>query len=137
MFIFVITVLLLIVICILNSRAERKAKADKVATAFFDRESLSIDEFYQRYYNETDIPYSVVAGVIKILEEYLDADMSYLRGEDDFSNNINFFWDYDSMANTEIVCALEKEFNIKILDAEAEETTAVNDIFNLVARKIS
>ncbi|MDP3840822.1 MAG: hypothetical protein Q8Q54_18050 [Methylococcales bacterium] len=121
----------------MNSRAERKAKADKVATAFFDRESLSIDEFYQRYYNETDIPYSVVAGVIKILEEYLDADMSYLRGEDDFSNNINFFWDYDSMANTEIVCALEKEFNIKILDAEAEETTAVNDIFNLVARKIS
>jgi acyl carrier protein len=41
------------------------------------------------------------------------------------------------MANIEIVYALEKEFNIKILDAEAEETTTINDIFNLVARKIA
>ncbi|MSP27654.1 MAG: acyl carrier protein [Methylococcales bacterium] len=117
-------------------RAEKNAKAKKLATVFAGRESLSIDEFYQRYYGATDIPYSVVAGIINILAEQLDADMSRLSMNDDFSKNLNFFWDYDSMANVEIIYALEKEFNIKILDEEAEKTETVNDIINLVISKM-
>jgi len=133
----VLIIALLIVVSVLNMRAEKNAKAKKVATTFANREALSIEEFYQRYFNANDIPYFVVERVIKILAEYLDTDMSYLRAEDDFSENLNFFWDYDSMANVEIICALEKEFNIKILDKEAEETKTVNDIINLIVRKIS
>jgi acyl carrier protein len=61
--------------------------------------------------------------------------MSRLNLDDDFSQNLSFFWDYDSMANVEIICSLEEKFKIKILDKEAEETKTVNDIVNLVARK--
>lgn len=128
-------VALLIIFVVLNVRAEKAAKAQKVATAFANREALSIDAFYHRYFKSAEIPYFVVAGVIKILAEYLDTDMSRLSAADDFSKNLSFFWDYDSMADVEIICALEKEFNIKILNEEAEKTTTVNDIVNLIARK--
>lgn len=128
-------VTLLIVFALLAIRTEKAAKARKVATVFADRESLSIEDFYHRYYNATDIPYFIVAGVINILEQHLDADMSRLSAEDDFSKNLNFFWDYDSMADVEIICALEKQFNINILGEEAEKTQTVNDIINLVTRK--
>lgn len=133
--IIVLIITLLIIFSVLNMRAEKIVKAKKVATVFSNREALPIEEFYHHYYSATNIPYSVIAGIIKILEEHLDADMSRLSIDDDFSKNLNFFWDYDSMADVEIICALEKTFDIKILDKEAEETKTINDIINLVARK--
>lgn len=111
MIITLIIVLLFVIAGVLCVRVERRARAKKLANAFANREALSIVAFYHRYYNATDIPYPVVAGVVKILEEHLDADLSRLRVDDDFSKNLSFFWDYDSMADVEIVCALEKEFN--------------------------
>jgi acyl carrier protein len=131
----ILIIIALLVISVLSIRAEKKAKAKKLATVFADRESLSIDEFYQRHYSATDIPYPIVIGVINILAEQLDTDMSRLCIDDDFSKNLSFFWDYDSMANVEIICALEKKFNIQILDAEAEQTKTVNDLVTLVSRK--
>jgi acyl carrier protein len=62
--------------------------------------------------------------------------MSRLSAEDDFSKNLNFFWQYDSMADVEIVVRLEKEFDIKITDVEAERTKTVEDLVNLVWLKL-
>ncbi len=73
----------------------------------------------------------------KILEDELDADLSRLSVEDDFSQNLSFFWAYDSMADVEIVTRLEEEFRIKITDAEAGRTHTVEDIVNLVWNKLS
>ena len=129
------TLIIVLLIVVVVAVMEKKAKAKKLASVFSNRESLTIEAFYHRYYNLTDIPYSIVEGVIKILEEELDTDMSRLNVDDDFSQNLSFFWDYDSMANVEIICSLEEKFKIKILDKEAEETKTVNDIVNLVARK--
>ena len=133
--IIVLVIALLIISAVLSVRAEKKAKAKKLAAVFADREALSIDQFYQRYYSTTDIPKTVVASVITILAEQLDADMSRLNTEDDFSKNLRFFWDYDSMADVEIICALEKTFTIQIFNTEAEQTKTVHDLITLVARK--
>ncbi len=62
--------------------------------------------------------------------------MSRLRAEDDFSKNLSFFWDFDSMANVEIVLAIEEHFQIKIADPEAENTHTVSELVQLVSSKI-
>ena len=75
-------------------------------------------------------------GVKKVLEAQLDTDLSRMVDSDDFSNNLSFFWDFDSMADVEVVCALEQEFKIKITDEEAENSQTVREIVELVWRKV-
>ena len=92
--------------------------------------------FYTSYFKGTGISKKVVDGVKQVLEEQLSADLSRLSAEDDFSKNLNFFWKLDSLADVEIIIALEEEFNIKIEDFEAEQTFTVRDIVNLVSGKL-
>ncbi|MFW5425648.1 MAG: hypothetical protein ACKE8G_03515 [Methylophagaceae bacterium] len=108
----------------------------KINDAFIGRESLSNETFYTIYFKETGISKQVVNGVKQVLEEQLAADLSRLSAEDDFSKNLNFFWELDSLADVEIIIALEEKFNIKIEDFEAEQTFTVRDIVNLVSDKL-
>lgn len=128
-----------IVLCVFMyfsvKRGEQQRKST-IDTAFDGRQSLSSQEFYERYYKEKDVPAEIVFGVKDILEKHLDADLSKLKNSDDFSTNLSFFWDLDSMANVEIVIALEESFDIKIEDPEAEQTRTVDDIIMLVAGKL-
>lgn len=125
----------LIVLVRRDLKRESQRKAEKIKAAFAGREPLSPEAFYERYFLELGVAPNIVGGVRSILEEHLDADLSQLVAEDDFSKNLSFFWDFDSMANAEIVVALERHFQIKISDAEAEQTFTVLDLVQLVARK--
>jgi acyl carrier protein len=71
-----------------------------------------------------------------ILEEQLSADLSRLRGKDDFTRELRFLWTFDSMASVESALALEKEFDIDIEDAEIDRIRTVSDIVLLVHAKI-
>ena len=126
----VIVVLLAIAIYL-----ESWQKKKTVEAAFSGRTPLESEQFYDRYFKEKGVPFHIVAGIRAVLEEQLSADMSRLADTDDFSKNLNFFWDFDSMADVEIVCALEERFGIKISDNEAEKTHTVSDIVNLVCNK--
>lgn len=117
-------------------RRESRAKERKVQEAFAGREPLTPEAFYDRYFLGLGIAPKIVSGIRKILEEQLAADMSRLRAEDDFSKNLSFFWDFDSMANVEIVLAIEKHFQIKIADPEAEKTHTVSELVQLVSSKV-
>jgi len=117
-------------------RSERRAKDKEVQEAFAGRESLAPEEFYDRYFLVLGVASEVVVGIRKILEEQLDADMSRLRAEDDFSKNLSFFWDFDSMADVEIVLAIEEHFQIKIADSEAQKTHTVSELVQLVSSKV-
>jgi acyl carrier protein len=72
------------------------------------------------------------------LEDVLDADLSRLLAEDGFSKNLNFFWQEDSLADVEIFERIEEEFQIKLhqSDFDGLETTTINDIVNIVWRKV-
>ena len=112
-----------------------KRKKVELESIFLGRESLSNEEFYEKYFKSYNIPSHIVYGVKRILEEQLDTDLSKLQAEDDFSTNLSVFFALDSMADVEIVLALEEEFDIKISDKEAEETHTIRDIVNLVQHK--
>lgn len=119
-----------------SARRESRAKEQKVKEAFAGRESLSPEAFYDRYFLGLGVAPEVVDGIRKILEDQLGANMSRLRAEDDFSQNLSFFWDFDSMADVEIVLALEEHFQIKIADPEAERTHTVFELVQLVSSKV-
>lgn len=117
-------------------RRESRAKEKKIKEAFAGRESLTVEAFYDRYFLGLGVAPEVVSGIRKILEEQLGADMSRLHAEDDFSKNLSFFWDFDSMANVEIVLAIEEHFQLKIADPEAEQTHTVSELVQLVSSKV-
>jgi acyl carrier protein len=115
---------------------QTRAKIKKIEKTFVNRQPLDERAFYERYFESRGVPFFVVSKVRTILEEELDADLSRLSIEDDFSQNLSFFWEYDSMADVEIVTRLEEEFRIKITNTEAEKTHTVEDIVNLVWGKL-
>jgi acyl carrier protein len=117
-------------------RLDDHRKNRRIEAAFAGRERLSPELFYARFFADNGIPCHVVQGVREILEEQLGADMSRLTDKDDFSKNLRFFWEFDSMADVEIICALEDRFSIRIEDAEAERTRTVRDMIDLVCGKI-
>ncbi len=115
-----------------DSRTRKK----KFAAAFEGRDPLDEQMFYERYFQSRGAPADVVMKVRRILERVLRADLSRLKAEDDFTQNLSFFFQFDSMADVEIVVELEKEFGIKIADIEAEQTHTIEDIVELVWRKL-
>ncbi len=124
------------IITYLSMRGDEVKRKNKIQSTFEGRDSLTPVEFYEKYYKEKGVPLDVVLGVRKILEGQLDADLSQLLSEDDFTKNLQFFFEFDSMADVEIIIALEKDFGIKIEDSEAEKTCTINDIIMLVTNKV-
>jgi acyl carrier protein len=120
-----------------SMRRRAAAKAQMIQETFSNRESLTPDAFYDRYFRQKGIEQSIVDGIRVILQEQLGADMSRLCAEDDFSKNLSFFWEFDSMADVELVLALEKHFQIKIPDNEAQQAHTVSELVHLVSNKVS
>ncbi len=117
---------------IFQSRAVKK----KLEAAFAGREPLDDQTFYAKYFRSRGVPVDVVTKVRRILEEEFDVDLSRLSAEDDFARNLSFIADYGSLDAVEVVMRLEEEFNIGISDAEAEHTTTVEGIVNMVWHKL-
>jgi acyl carrier protein len=117
---------------VFQSRAVKK----KVEAAFAGREPLDDQTFYERYFSSRGVPSHVVVKVRRILEEEFDVDLSRLSAEDDFARNLSFIVEYGSLDAVEFVIRLEEEFSIKISDAEAEHTTTVEGIVNMVWNKL-
>jgi acyl carrier protein len=126
-----------VVVVIALVRLHSLRRARKIEAAFAGREAFAAEEFYDKHFRALGVPLEVVVGVRSILEEQLSADLSRLRGTDDFSKNLSFFWDFDSLADVQIVCALEERFGIKISDEEAQHAKTVAEIVHLVQRKIT
>jgi len=124
------------VLLFINARLEQWQRKRKIEKVFSERQPKIIEQFYESYFKEKGIPFHVVGGVRTILEEQLSADLSCLTDTDDFSKNLSFFWDYDSMADVEIICALEDKFGIKISDSEAQKAHTIDDIVTLVSGKL-
>lgn len=122
-------------LAVLFLKHESRRKKRKLEAAFAGRETLDAEGFYDKYFKAKGVPPNIVLGVREVLEEQLLADMSRLADIDDFSKNLGFFFEFDSMADIEIVMALEEKFGIKIADDEAADTKTVDDLVRLVWRK--
>ena len=108
-------------------RDERKRRRN-IQSVFAGRESLDEQTFYERYFKSGGVPADVVFRIRRILERVLDADMSRLRPEDDFTGNLKFFFEHDEFSSIYIVEDIEKEFGIFISDEEASRMRTISDI---------
>jgi len=115
---------------------DSEERSKKIQAAFAGRESLDERSFYERYFMNRGVPEDVVGRFRRVLEDELNADMSRLRAEDDFERNLSFFWEFDSMADVELIIRLEEEFGIKIKDAEAQQASSVAQMVELVWSKL-
>lgn len=116
-----------------------KLREKEIEAIFGGRQKLNERDFYERYFESQGVPFFITKKIRKILEDVLDADLSRLSAEDDFSKNLNYFWQEDSLADVEMFEKIEKEFQIKLhqSDFDGLETTSINDLVNIVWRKIS
>ena len=117
------------------ARREKQKKDKFIAEQFGDREHLSPEGFYEAYFSSQGYSREIVIGIRGIMEKVLDADLSFLKESDDFSKNLSFFWEFDSMANAELVQKIEQQFGIRITDQEAEATKTVRQLIDLVQVK--
>ncbi|MBE1288021.1 MAG: hypothetical protein GJ671_09945 [Alteromonadaceae bacterium] len=114
---------------------EGPRKAKKLDKAFTNRKRLSPREYYETFFQQEGFSEEVAVGVREVLEQQLDVDLSRLSSCDDFSKNLSFFWEFDSMADVAIVVALENRFSIKISDDEASSARTIKDLVCLVESK--
>jgi acyl carrier protein len=115
---------------------DSEERTKKIQAAFAGREALDERTFYERYFMNRGVTEDVVGRFRRVLEDELHADMSRLRAEDDFERNLSFFWEFDSMADVELIIRLEQEFGIKIKDTEAQQASSVADMVELVWSKL-
>ena len=116
-------------------RIERLFDARKKEAIFNGRARLDPGQFYELYFRSLGVVPDTAIRVRQLLEDCLDYDLSRLSSSDDFSKNLRYFFNVDSMADVEMVMALEEEFDIQISDLEASETKTVEEIVMLVHRK--
>ena len=110
---------------------------EKLEHVFGGREPLDDSQLWERYFKGDGVALDTVTRVQRILCEILEADLGRIRDTDDFSKELAFFWDLDSLADVEIVEALEQEFHITITDAEAEAMKTLRDIVHGVHAKLN
>lgn len=116
---------------------QAKQKSRKFQNVFSGRLPLNEQNYYERYFRDRHIPADIVIKIRKILEEVLEADLARLQPTDDFTKNMNFFVDYDSMAAEELVAKFEEEFQINITFTEAKDAHSIEEIVNLIWLKVN
>ncbi|MBI1764843.1 MAG: hypothetical protein HYR56_25820 [Acidobacteria bacterium] len=118
---------------------DRKAKKQRVEAILADRERLSPESFYERFFKGETVPAETVAKVRAIFEEEICAgiDLSRLAADDDFlSTDLKLLWELDSLASVEVICRIEKEFGIEISRQEAAQMNTFNQVVEIVWRKV-
>ena len=116
---------------------ERKKKQRELEQVFAGREPLDDSQLWERYFKQQGVAPETVVKIRQIFSDILEADFSRIRDTDDFSKELAFFWDFDSMADVELVQELEDRFGITITNAEAERMKTLRDIVLTVHDKIN
>ena len=115
----------------------RKQKQQELEAVFVGREPLDDHQLWERYFRQYDVTPETVAKIRQIFSKILEVDLSRIHETDDFSKELAFFWDFDSLADVELVEAMEELFGITITDAEAQAMKTLKDIVLTVHAKIS
>ena len=133
-FLFIIILLLVILVLgCLKQRVKNYQEDKQLKQAFFQREPLAHRDFYHYYFDNTNIPESVV----EILESYFNTELSRLKPSDAFYQELGFLFDSDSLADVDIICAIEEKFNINISDDDAKQIATLNDMIHVISNKLN
>ena len=108
----------------------------KIEAVFAGRPQLDDESFFQRYYAGTDVKKEVAIGVRHAFQAHLMFDMQRLAPSDSFKEELNFVWKYDSLADVELICQIEKQFTVDITEAEGRDASTMGDLIRLVDAKL-
>ncbi len=97
---------------------------------------MTPEQFYLRYFQSQGFDQDLVMRIKAVFDRNIDFDLSRLSQTDDFSKELRFLWDYDSLASVNIVIDLEKEFGAIISDAEAESMKTIQDVVEIIVQKV-
>ena len=125
-----------VIIGILLAKHQSRYRRTRLSTLFTGRIPLTGEQLYTQYFRPLGVRPDIPEKVRRILEEKVDADLSMLKDTDDFSKELSFFWEMDSMADVEAVIAFEEEFSIKISDVESQNMKTFRDMVMTIDRKI-
>lgn len=128
-----IVITILIGLFFVGGDATAKRKLNQL---FSRREPQTGDQFYERFFSNSGVPHSVVAKVREIFQKQIPFDLSKLEADDDLSEDFNVIWNLDSMADVEIVIALEEDFDIKITNDEATAMKTFRAVVDAVWQKL-
>jgi acyl carrier protein len=139
LYIILYTVGTLLAISISIAVVSRRRRNKKIDDVFAKRQELDERDFYERYFESQGVPFFIVKKIREILNDVLDADLSRLSAEDNFSNNLSFFFEDDSAADIEITERIEEEFEITLSESDIAgvESWSINNLVNLVWRKVN
>jgi acyl carrier protein len=132
----VVFVIVFFVITLLIKKDDKNREAE-INKIFEGRNKLTPDEFYEKYYSDKGIPKYIIIDILKLLEAELETDLSRLMPDDDFSKNLRYLFEFDSMADVEIIESIENKFSLNISDTEAESIKTINDLVFFVNNRVT
>jgi acyl carrier protein len=113
-----------------------QAKGEAELNSYFGRRpKLDNEAFFDNYFGGTDVNKEIAIGVRELFITSLPFDMRRLAPDDNFKGELSFVWRYDSLADVELLCAIEKRFDVKISTEEARDAATMGDIIRLVQSK--
>jgi acyl carrier protein len=119
---------------------ESRIRKRKLKQLYESRQPLGDDEFHEMFFESRGVPKNIVVKIRRILEDEFLLDMSRIIPDDDFTGNLAILWGHwsglDGLEAVEVVTRFEREFGIKISDAEAASIRTVEDVVLLVWRKV-
>lgn len=121
--------------CVLVS--EKIVPTPEIDKIFEGRSTLSPVDFHKKYYRDKGIPKYITLDILKLLEENLETSLTRLRPDDDFSKNLRYLFQFDSMVDVEIIESIESKFSVTISDSEALNIKTINDLVLFVSNKVS
>ena len=128
-----IILFVLVVACIANPDKKTRARLNDLLSSKPERND---QDYFDEFYSGSDVSEEVVSKIRYIFCEQTGIALKSLEPDDDLSGDYSLIWALDSMADVEIVIALEQEFGIEISDAEASSMKSIRDISVIITSKL-
>ena len=117
-------------------RRRRRILASGLKRVFDGREALDELRFHEKYFRSRGVPFYVSMKIRKMLEEESGLEMSRLRAEDNFYENLAFLFQAERLDGVELVMRIEEEFDISLADDEVRRARTIADLTMLVWAKV-
>jgi acyl carrier protein len=112
----------------------RKARSE-ISSRFSGRTSLSDSEYYAQFFSNSKISSDIVARVRKVFSVQLGEEFRLLYPDDDWTKEFQVIWSLDSMADVELVLALEDEFKVSISEQESARMKCLRAVIEIINEK--
>jgi hypothetical protein len=128
--------ILIVIFLTILSKSGARERERQIEKMFGGRVLLDDGEFYERNFAVEGIPMFIVLGVKRIFEKELNVDLSRLLPDDEIASRLKYFWEEDEWADVDILQGCEKEFGIKLTQADVKRMTTFRKFVRVVWEKV-